>query len=148
MVFKNETQLKGFILQKCRVALARTQEQVYKILDIYMQRFYADYDPVWYNRTYQLMKSLVKSDIKSTKNGYEAYVYFDIDGLSYTTGSKPSMEQVVDAAAHGGHGATGLKVVPAGGEDIWWTPLEILDAEAIEILKSMLIAEGIPIVKG
>lgn len=145
MVFKSEKQLKDFILAKCKNALLKSQEKVYKIIDLYLQRFYADYDPVWYERTYQLLHSLVKSDIRSTGSGYEAYVYFDFNSLGYTTGSQPSGKQVMDAAAYGGHGAQGLKVVYAGGGDIWFTPKQILDVEAIEILKNMLIAEGIPI---
>ena len=97
-----------------------------------------------YERTYKLLHSLVKSDIRQVGNGLIAEVYFDLDYL-YVTGAEPSGEQVMDAAAYGGHGAKGLRVVNGGGEDAWFTPLEILDAEAIKILKNMLIAEGIPI---
>lgn len=144
MVFKNEQQLKSFLLAKCQSALANAQEKVYKILDLYMQRFYADYDPVMYERTYQLMKSLVKSDIQMVGNEIKAEVYFDL-GYIYESGANPSGEDVMSQAAYGGHGATGLRVMYGGGEDVWFTPLEILDAEAINILKNMLIAEGIPI---
>lgn len=144
MVFKSEAQLKEHILKKCRNAIAKTQDKVYKILDLYMQRFYSDYDPELYKRTYQLMKSLVKSDVHQIGNEIKAEVYFDL-GYIYKTGSTPSGEQVMDAAAYGGHGAKGLNVVYGGGEDAWFTPLEIIDAEAIETLKNMLIAEGIPI---
>lgn len=144
MTFKNEKELKKFLLSKCKNALIKSQEKVYKILDLYMQRFYADYDPVMYQRTYQLLCSLVKSDIRSTSNGYEADVYFDLSYI-YETGRNPSGEQVMNAAAYGGHGAEGLRIMYGSGEDAWFTPLEILDAKAIEILKNMLIAEGIPI---
>lgn len=144
MVFKNEQQLKSFLLSKCKSALVNAQEKVYKILDLYMQRFYADYDPVIYERTYQLMKSLVKSDIKMVGNEINADVYFDL-GYIYNTGLNPSGEDVMNVAAIGGHGADGLRVVYFGGEDAWHTPLDILNVEAINILKNMLIAEGIPI---
>lgn len=143
MVFKSEAELEKFILSKCKSAMIKAQEKVYKILDLYMQRFYADYDPVIYERTYQFMKSLVKSDVRQVGNEVVADVYFNL-GYMYNTGAKPSGEQVMGVAAFGGHGAKGLNVV-YGGEDMWYTPLEILDAEAIEILKNMLIAEGIPI---
>lgn len=145
MTFKNEAQLKSFLLSKCNSALLKAQDKVYDIIDMFVQRFYADYDPVMYERTYQLLHSLVKSEIISTGSGYEVSVYFDAGSLGYSTGRHPSGEQVVGAAAYGGHGATGLKIVYGGGADIWYTPKEILDAEAIGILKSMLIAEGIPI---
>lgn len=145
MVFKNEAQLKSFLLAKCQNALLKAQEKVYKIIDIYVQRFYADYDPVMYERTYQLLHSLVKSEIISTGNGYEARVYFDAGSIGYDTGRQPSGEQVISAASYGGHGATGLKVVYGDGADIWYTPKEILDSEAIKILVEELRAAGIPI---
>ena len=144
MVFKNETQLKNFLSAKCRNALIKAQEKVYKILDLYMQRFYADYDPELYERTYQLLHSLVKSNIRQNGNEFIAEVYFDLNYM-YTTGANPSGKQAMDAAAYGGHGAQGLLVVYGGNEDAWSTPKAILDAEAIGILKNMLIAEGIPI---
>lgn len=145
MTFKNEKQLKNFLLKKCQVALAKTQEKVYKIIDLHIQKFYADYDPETYQRTYQLMHSLVKGNIHSTGSGYEAEVYFDLSSIGYDTGRQPSGEQVMGAAAYGGHGAAGLKVVYGGGADIWFTPKDILDAEAIGILVQELRAAGIPI---
>lgn len=145
MVFKNEKQLKRFILSKCQSAIIKAQEKVYRIIDLHIRRFYDDYDPVMYERTYQLMNSLVKSNIRSTGDGYEAEVYFDLSSIGYDTGRQPSGEQVMGAAAYGGHGATELKVVYGGGADIWHTPKDILDMEAIGILVQELNAAGIPI---
>lgn len=143
--FKNENDLRSFLMQKCKIALTNAQEKVYKIVDLHVQRFYADYDPVMYERTYQLMRSLVKSNIHKTGSGYEAEVYFDLGSIGYDTGRQPSGEQVVSAAAYGGHGATGLNIVYGGGADIWITPIDILDMEAINILVQELRAAGIPI---
>jgi hypothetical protein len=145
MTFKSEAQLKSFLLKKCKTALINAQEKVYKIIDLHVQRFYADYAPEMYERTYQLMHSLVKSDIRSTGNGYEVEVYFDLGSIGYSTGLQPSGEQVMGAAAYGGHGAAGLKVVYGGGANIWVTPKDILDAEAVSILAQELMAAGIPI---
>ena len=146
MVFKNEKQLKEFLLAKCKNALIKSQEQVYQIIDRFVKEFYVDYSPEMYERTYQLYRSLVKSDITPTANGYEAYVYFDLDSLDYVTGARPSGEQVMEAASYGGHGAEGLRVVSGNsGVSIWNDPKEIINAEAINILKRMLISEGIPI---
>lgn len=145
MTFKNEKQLKDFLLKKCKTALAVTQEKAYKIIDMHVQRFYADYSPEDYQRTYQLMRSLVKSNIRSTGSGYEAEVYFDLGSIEYNTGSHPSGEQVMSVAAIGGHGADGLRVVYFGGADAWHTPLAVLDLEAINILVQELRIAGIPI---
>lgn len=148
MVFKNEAQLKNFLLAKCKNALVKSQEQIYRIIDRFVKKFYADYDPVLYERTNQLLNSLVKSEIISTGNGFEAQVYFDLDSLNYVTGAQPSGKQVMDAAAYGGHGAEGLRVVSGDtGVSIWDDPMQILSTEAIEILREMLISEGIPIKK-
>lgn len=144
MTFKNEKELKSFLLKKCQSALVKAQEKVYKIIDLHVQRFYADYDPEMYERTYQLMRSLVKGNIRPTGNGYESEVYFDLDYI-YNTGANPSGEDVMGVAAIGGHGANGLKVVYFGGADTWHTPKEILDVEAMKILVQELKAAGIPI---
>lgn len=145
MVFKNETELKKFLLQKCKNALIKSQEQVYQVINRFVKEFYAEFTPEMYERTYQLYRSLVKSDIIPTANGYETEVYFDLSSLYYVTGSKPSGEQVMQAAEWGRHGAMGLAVADFKGTSVWREPLSILDAQAIEILKRMLISEGIPI---
>lgn len=145
MVFKNEEQLKSFLLQKCKNALIKSQEQVYQIINRFVKEFYAEYNPEMYERTYQLFSSLVKSDIIQTGSGYEAQVYFDLSSLDYVTGARPSGGQVMGAAEWGRHGAMGLAVADFKGTSIWHEPLEILNAQAINILKKMLISEGIPI---
>lgn len=45
MVFKNEEQLKSFLLQKCKNALIKSQEQVYQIINRFVKEFYAEYNP-------------------------------------------------------------------------------------------------------
>lgn len=145
MIIKNEAQLKQILLAKCKNALIKSQEQVYQIIDRFIKEFYAEFSPEMYERTYQLYRSLVKSDIVLTGNGYKAEVYFDLSSLDYVTGSKPSGEQVMQAAEYGRHGAMGLAVADFKGTSIWHEPLEILNNEAINILKKMLISEGIPI---
>lgn len=146
MVFRSESELKNYIMSKSKNSLSQTVAIVYEIIDRFVKEFYAEYSPVMYERTYQLYRSLVKTDVKQTSNGWKAYVYFDYSNLVYTTGSKPSGLQVVTAASYGGHGAEGLHVV-AGGTGIWDEPMLILknQGQAIEILKRRLIKNGIPI---
>ena len=145
MIFKNEKQLKDFLLRKCENALVKSQSQIYQIIDRFVKEFYAEFSPEMYERTYQLYRSLVKSDIVPTSNGYQAEVYFDLSSIDYVTGSRPSGEQVMQAADFGRHGAMGLAVADFKGTSIWHESLDILNAEAINILKKMLISEGIPI---
>lgn len=144
MTFHSIEELKQYILSHSQNALQKATEQVYQIINRFVKEFYAEYSPSMYDRTYQLYQSLVKTDVEVSGNGCTAYVYFDFSSLVYMTGSRPSGSQVMNAAAYGGHGAEGLHII-AGGTGIWSEPMQILSTEAIEILKRMLIAEGIPI---
>ena len=144
MTFHSIEELKQYILSRSQNALQKATEQVYQIINRFVKEFYAEYSPSMYDRTYQLYQSLVKTDVEVSGNGCTAYVYFDFSSLVYMTGSQPSGSQVMNAAAYGGHGAEGLHVI-AGCTGIWSEPMQILSTEAIEILKRMLIAEGIPI---
>lgn len=158
MVFKNEKELERFVLKKCRLALIKAEDEIYKILKDFLRKFYMDYEPDSYQRTYQLLQSLVQSRVVSDGKGYKAEVYFALDNLSYA-GGNPSGEQVMDAASQGLHGAIGdipnsrynskfQYIEGDTGVSVWngaKGPIKILDAKAIEILKDMLIAEGIPI---
>lgn len=167
MVFKNQKELEKFMLSKCQSALTKAQEKVYRIIDKFLNDFYDDYDPStyvdlegnerhkrhYYVRTYQLLHSLVKSEIVPSKNGYEAKVYFDSNYLNsiYSDGNHPSGLQVMEAAAQGLHGAIGEDfqyVEGRTGVSVWNDPIKQLNAEAIDILVDMLKAEGIPVVKG
>jgi hypothetical protein len=83
-----------------------------------------------------------------TANGYEAEVYFDIGSLYYVTGNQPTGEEVMNAAKQGLHGAIGDNFLFKHGYtgiDIWNTPKKMIDAKAINMLRDMLIAEGIPL---
>lgn len=144
MTFKTTAELKKYLLSHSKNAVQKATEQVYQVINRFIKEFYTDFSPEIYDRTYQLYKSLVKTDVQFTGNGWEAIVYFDYSSLVYTTGANPIGYQVTNAAAYGGHGAEGLRVIN-NGVGIWNEPISILSTEAYEILKRMLISEGIPI---
>lgn len=157
MIFKNEKDLEEFVLDKCKIAVAKAEQRVYAIIKRALVEFYKDYDPTSYVRTLQLLHSLVKSQVRFTGKGYEAEVYFDLGGLSYN-GSNPSGEQVMKAASQGYHGAIGK--IPDSkynssfqyfsgetGVDVWNTPIVQIKEEIIDKLVSELKAQGIPIRK-
>lgn len=148
MVFKNRKQLEEFLYEKAYNALKNAQVVVYDIIQDFLERFYADYDPSLYDRTEQLLRSLVKGNIRPSARGYVADVYFDLSSLNYVTGNQPTGAQVMEAAAQGLHGAIGsnlLYVQGNSGVGVWNDALQVLDAEAIRILKDRLIEQGIPI---
>lgn len=158
MTFKNEKELNRFIMKRSRQALLKAQDKVYGIVKKWIGEFYNDYTPELYDRTAQLFGSLMESRIVQDGKGYKAEVYFNLDKLHYSkfawqNGNTPTGEQVFEAAKQGLHGAIGdagggyqfRHVVGNDGVSIWYDPLRELDEKAIDILKQMLIAEGIPI---
>lgn len=149
MVFDSVDALKNHILSCSRSAIIMVQEKIYQVIDRFVKEYYAEFDPVMYERTYQLYRSLVKSDVTRTSNGWEAEVYFDIDALDYhmkrvngveVPNKGWSEEKTLWAAAHGSHGGYNI-----GATAIWYDPLKILSAEGYNMLKKALIDAGIPI---
>lgn len=146
MTFKNNSELIEFLWHAAYMALRNAQGTVYEIIHDFVRQFYDDYSPELYERTEQLLNSLVKGDIRPSKNGWVADVYFDLSSLNYVTGAQPSGEQVMEAAVYGGHGAEGLRVVSGNtGVNVWYDPVQVLDQEAIRILRDRLIEQGVPI---
>ena len=138
------------IKQKMQISIIDMQNKVYDIIDEYLKAYYNLYDPVAYDRTYQLMKSLVKSEIVPTNNGFKARVYYDWQSLDYTIKSVNGYtiknkgwdaKKTMDSAAKGSHGGYTTTV---GGE-IWDTPLQILDRQGLEQFRKSLIQAGIPL---
>ena len=136
--FTSEAELRKYILKKSYRAVEAAQEKVYQIIEDFIIQYYNDFTPEFYERTYQLLCSLVKSNIRYSGGGIEADVYFDASMLDYKTGSWTG-EQVLGAALHGSHGGY-KRTAPIAGQSLNW-----LNAHAIETLKNELIAAGIPV---
>ena len=161
MTFDSLDELKNYILTKSQVAIEMAQEKVSMIINHFLTEYYREFEPEVYVRTYQLLRSLIKSDVQYTGNGWVAEVYFDIGALDYSTRVVPSQFSwasgnntyhrqpwddgntawVLNTAMTGGlpHGGY------AGGTAIWTESMKVLDKQAIKILKEKLIAAGIPI---
>lgn len=156
MAFKNEVQLKKFLLDKCKVAVVQSEKKVHQIIDSCLQQFYSEFDPDEYIRTSQLLHSLVRSDVKPTVNGFEAEVYFDVDRLNYQKGAIWTQhgsgyaawdaETVLRVAMTGDYGG-----LPHGGYQngtaIWTESLKRL-GNVWDLLEQELKAQGIPIIRG
>lgn len=150
MVFKNEEQLKSFLMAKCKNAIVQAEEKVHRIIDGCLQQFYSEFKPDEYIRTQQLLHSLVKSGVKQVGNGFEAEVYFDVGKLNYATGVVPTQngtgyatwsgQKVLDVAMtsklpHGWH---------AGGTAVWTESIARL-GNIYQLLEQELRKQGIPI---
>ena len=150
MIFKNEDQLKNYLLTKCKNAVVKAEEKVHRIIDDCLKQFYSEFTPNEYIRTQQLLHSLVRSGVKATGDGFEAEVYFDVSSLNYDNGFVETQHGVGYATWDG---ETVLRVamesgVPHGGYSggtAIWTMSRAKLGNIFELLKQELIAQGIPI---
>lgn len=149
MVFKSIEEFESYVLAKCGNAVASAEQKVHSVIDSFLSTYYGEFAPDEYIRTNQLMHSLVRTGVKSTGNGFEAEVYFDVGKLNYKQGLVPLQSgrmgyatwdggKVLDTAMHGSHGGY------VGGTPIWDASMTQL-GNILELLKQELIKQGIPI---
>lgn len=149
-LFKNEKDLERFLLEKCKAVIAETENKIYADIKSVLVQFYQEFTPDEYIRTRQLLHSLVKSNIKKTRNGYEAEVYFDAGLMDYEKGvvqtqhgtgyATWSGETVLNVAMdsnvpHGGY---------ASGTSVWPVSMDKI-GNVWKLLEQKLRAQGIPI---
>lgn len=87
MVFKNEKQLKNFLLSKCKNAVANTERKVHEELAGNLNQFYTEFHPEEYIRTGALFNSLESTGVSQTSSGASAEVRFNTP--SYDQGLMP-----------------------------------------------------------
>lgn len=153
MVFKNKRDIELYLKERLKNATFDVQQKIYDVIDKVLAKWYGEYDPSMYHRTRQLLHSLVKSEIVATDNGYETRVYFDASSMDYSfkflrgqmySHNGASGEEVLDAAMHGSHGATGWKIADTT-TPVWDTSMNALKSEFRDMMKAELIANGIPV---
>lgn len=155
MTFKNKKEFEKYILSKCKIAVAQTEEKIYRVIDSCLKKYYNEFTPDEYIRTKKLLNSLVKSRVISTGNGFEAEVYFDESRLNYENGVMPlkhtpehgmygwatwGADEVLDTAMKGSHGGY------VSGTAIWNESNAVL-GDILALLRRELISQGIPINK-
>lgn len=148
--FNSVAELKSYIIKRMQPAVRNVQEKVHQIMFNWLNAFYGEYDPSVYIRTFQVLDSLVKTNVVSTGNGYEGEVYFDLNALShprqyigqdgrtvYANWDEGTiLNSVMTGSTHGG---------VVGGTAVWTEAMSVITPECIQWLKQELIAAGIPI---
>lgn len=155
MRISNSQQLETVMKERLKGAIVSAQEKVYQVIDKFLKQYYAEYTPMQYDRTYQLLRSLVKSEIINNGNGYKCRVFFDLSKIDYTYktingktyknsgyGTIVTKEDIVGMAmtseTHGGYKAP-------QNTAIWNESMIELNRDKIKILKQALLDNGIPI---
>lgn len=163
MTFRSISEFETAINNSLATATTLMEEKIKSVVEAYIQQFYSEWTPgetvnngnkfvnnYGYQRTFQLIKSLITTSVKKTGNGFEAEVYLDFDKMNHdmnfvngrwikhnhwdenTIGS-------VAASSDDSHG--GWK----SGTKIWDDPMKVLNRRKRSILKKMLRDAGIPV---
>ena len=78
-------------------------ERVYQTLNYFLQEYYNSYDPEYYRRQYNLLRSAVKVDAKVKGNKVVSYVYIDYDSMdNYYDATGYQVATWANQGLHGG----------------------------------------------
>lgn len=148
--FDSIAELENYVVQRMQPAVRNVQEKIHQIIFNYLNAYYGEYEPRVAIRTYQILDSLVKSDVKRSGNGWEAEVYFDLGRLSHPrryTGQDGSLVTSDWSEARILHGVMieGTHGGAMPGLPVWSEAMNTVNPAWIQWLKQELIAAGIPI---
>ena len=79
-------------------------ERIYETLNYFLQEYYNSYDPVYYRRLYDFLRSAIKVEPKVKGNKVVASVYIDTDHMDNYYNA--TGEEVASWANKGLHGGT------------------------------------------
>lgn len=77
MTFKNETQLKRFLMEKCANAVSNAERKVHEEFAGNLNQFYTEFRPEEYIRTGALFDSLEVTGVKRAGNRVTTEIYFN-----------------------------------------------------------------------
>ena len=77
MTFKNESQLKRFLMEKCTKAVANTEKIIHEEFAGNLNQFYTEFKPEEYIRTGALFNSLEVTGVKRAGNRVVSKIYFN-----------------------------------------------------------------------
>ena len=111
---KNQNDLENILMWQMRLAVEEMQNQVYDVIQDFIRAYYTEpvfrnippEIPVLYYRTYDFFKSITKSKIVKTSNGWKCEVYIDFDSFSGYVEHSPY--EVVDMINRGFHADTSM----------------------------------------
>lgn len=128
----NMSQLENEIKTRCQKAIQMTRDEIYEVIDKWIDEFYADYSPKQYIRTNRFANSLIKLDVSMSGTSIDTEVKIDEGYLNtiYNTGKNPTGMQVAEAANSGLHGAVSPYHYVKGNVSFWDNALDELGGEA------------------
>lgn len=74
-----------------------------EIITMYIKDYYYDYEPDWYNRTFQFLDSCVSSHLYKSGNLYYIDIFIDYENLHYKLRNPKLVVEWANEGLHGGY---------------------------------------------
>lgn len=144
MTFKSIKELENYIKAAQIKTVNQAQSKAYEIIENTVNKFYDEFKPHSYNRTYQLRSNLYYSDIDDSTmyygkglSGYRAEVGYDEEMFNYDYDKYNVVRwAMIGDKPHGNYET---------GTAIWKESNPILKKELPTYIKQQLKANGLPI---
>lgn len=148
--FNSIAELESYVIKRMQPAVRAVQEKIHQIFFNSVNAFYGEYEPSVAIRTYQVLNSLVKTNVVNTGKGWEGEVYFDLSALNHpksyigqdgsTVTSDWSEGQILSSVMTGGTHGGAISGIP-----VWNEAMDTINPAWVQWFKQELIAAGIPV---
>lgn len=140
----NMKQLEAALMPTMTKMADKMADRVYETLNYFLQEYYNSYEPVYYRRQYDFLRSVVKVGPKRVGNKIVASIYIDtnsMDDYYNATG-----RQVAEWANQGTHGGT---VTGSNTPHVWDDAVEntVSNEELLELALDYLKSKGFSVSK-
>lgn len=103
-VIKSMSDLTKIIESRIQQALKMTQQQIFEVIQQYIADYYHEYTPRIYQRTWEFLDSLIKTNIVKMNGTISCTVEIDKDYLSYRYKGGATGLEVANYANQHSHG--------------------------------------------
>ena len=81
MAITSTSQLKSLLQSRISKAVGMTCDYVYFVFRKHLEKYYNEYDPNYYQRTYSFLNSLIKTEVIQKGNSLSCQIKIDEDYL-------------------------------------------------------------------
>lgn len=103
-VIKSMSDLTRILESRIQQALKMTQQEIFEVIQQHITDYYHEYTPLMYQRTWEFLNSLIKTNIIKTNGTISCTVEIDKDYLSYRYKGGATGLEVANYANQHSHG--------------------------------------------
>ena len=82
-VIKTYSELYKLMENSLKNALDKSAEEIKQMIEFFIAKYYSEYEPKQYERTFQFLNSCIKTDVKKDGDSYKVVVFIDYINLDY-----------------------------------------------------------------